>query len=49
MLKEDMEFLGPVRAEDVYAARAEVLKIIFRLEEGGHIVIYSNPVSELID
>ncbi len=49
MLKEDMEFMGPVRAEDVYAARAEVLKIIFHLEETGDIVIYSNPVSELID
>ena len=31
MLKEDMEWMGPVRAQDVVAAQANLVKIVFRL------------------
>ena len=29
MLKEDMEWMGPVRAQDVDAAQANLVKIVF--------------------
>ena len=41
MLKEDMEFMGPVRVADVNEARDRIIKIILRLEENGDIVIAS--------
>lgn len=39
MLKEDMEFMGPVRAADVAEAQRKVLDVIRRLDERGDIVI----------
>lgn len=38
-LKEDMEFLGPVRLMDVEKAQQKVVSIIRRLDEAGEIVI----------
>lgn len=38
-LKEDMEFLGPVRLMDVEKAQQKVVAIIRRLDEAGEIVI----------
>ncbi len=50
MLKEDMEFMGPVRLSDVEKARAYIVGIVFRLEESGDIVIIRNqPDEQLID
>lgn len=49
MLKEDMEFMGPIRLEDVEASRAKIIKIIFHLEELGVISIARMTVGELID
>mgnify|MGYP000148856010 CR=1 FL=1 len=39
MLKEDMEFLGPVRLRDVEAAQQRIVGVIRKLEEAGQIVI----------
>ncbi|MCH5282303.1 MAG: hypothetical protein J1E59_01440 [Treponema sp.] len=39
MLKEDIEFLGPVRLRDVAEAQRKVLDVIRRLDERGDIVI----------
>jgi len=37
-LKEEMEFLGPVRLRDVEAAQGNVVKVVRMLEEAGEIV-----------
>ena len=39
MLKEDMEWMGPVRAQDVDAAQANLVKIVFRLSNNGDIIL----------
>ncbi len=39
MLKEDLEFIGPLRISEVEAARQRVIAVIRRLEEAGEIVI----------
>jgi flagellar motor switch protein FliG len=38
-LREEMEFLGPVRLKDVEAAQANVVKLVRALEESGEIVV----------
>lgn len=38
-LKEDIEFLGPVRLVDVEKAQQQVVGVIRRLEDAGEIVI----------
>jgi hypothetical protein len=39
MLREDMEYMGPVRLKDVRETQEEIVKIIRHLEENGEIVI----------
>jgi flagellar motor switch protein FliG len=39
MLKEDMEFMGPVRLRNVEEAQQRIVAIIRRMEEAGEIVI----------
>lgn len=39
LLKEDMEWMGPVRAQDVDAAQANLVKIVFRLSNNGDILL----------
>ena len=39
MLKEDMEWMGPVREKDVNAAQANLVKIVFRLSNNGDILL----------
>ena len=39
MLKEDIEFLGPVRLVDVFAAQKQISDLIRKLENGGDICI----------
>ena len=48
MLKEDMEWMGPVRLSDVETCQAEILKIIFRLEDKGEIVISKIRISDIL-
>ena len=39
MVKEDMEFMGPVRVSDVEAAQQRIVDIVRRLEEAGDVII----------
>lgn len=39
LIKEDMEFMGPVRVSDVEAAQQRIVDVVRRLEESGDIVI----------
>jgi len=39
MLKEDMEFMGPVRVKDVEEAQQKIVNIIRNLEDSGEIII----------
>lgn len=39
LIKEDMEFMGPVRVSDVEGAQQRIVDIVRRLEESGEIVI----------
>ena len=39
MLKEDMEWMGPVRAQDVDTAQANLVKIVFNLSNNGDILL----------
>ncbi len=39
MIKEDMEFMGPVRMKDVEEAQQKIVNIIRKLEDSGEIVI----------
>jgi len=39
MLKENLEILGPMRAQDIRAAQERILNIIYELERRGEIVI----------
>ena len=39
MLKEDMEWMGPVRTQDVEAAQASLVQIVFHLSNKGEILI----------
>ena len=39
MIKEDMEFMGPVRMKDVEEAQQKIVNIIRKLEDSAEIVI----------
>jgi flagellar motor switch protein FliG len=39
MLKEDMEYMGPIRTKDIEASQADIVKIIRHLEKEGDIII----------
>ncbi len=39
LIKEDMEFMGPVRVSDVEGAQQRIVDIVRRLEEAGEIII----------
>lgn len=39
LIKEEMEFMGPVRVSDVEAAQQKVVDIVRRLEDAGEVVI----------
>ncbi|MGL4981662.1 MAG: flagellar motor switch protein FliG [Treponemataceae bacterium] len=48
MLKEDMEFMGPVRLKDVEEAQQKIVAVIRRLEDAGEIVIARSGEDELV-
>lgn len=39
LIKEDMEFMGPVRVADVEAAQQKIVDVVRRLEDAGEIII----------
>ena len=48
MLKEDIEFMGPVRLRDVEEAQQRIVNIIRRLEDTGEIVVARGGGDEII-
>jgi flagellar motor switch protein FliG len=48
MLREDIEFMGPVRLRDVEEAQQRIVNIIRRLEETGEIVVARGGGDEVI-
>ncbi len=48
LLKDELEFMGPVRVKDVEEAQQKIINIIRRLEESGEIVIARGGGEELI-
>ncbi|MDO4800442.1 MAG: flagellar motor switch protein FliG [Bacillota bacterium] len=48
MLKEDMDFMGPVRLRDVEEAQQKIVNIIRKLEEANEIVIARGGGDELV-
>lgn len=48
MMKEDMEYMGPVRVKDVDEAQQKIVNIIRKLEETGEIVISRGGGDEII-
>ncbi|MBI5708567.1 MAG: flagellar motor switch protein FliG [Armatimonadetes bacterium] len=48
MLKEDMEFMGPVRLRVVEEAQQKIVSVIRRLEEAGEVVIGRNGEEEVL-
>ena len=48
MIREDMEFMGPVRLRDVEEAQQGIVNIIRRLEESGEIIISRGGGDELV-
>jgi flagellar motor switch protein FliG len=48
MLKEDMQFMGPVRVREVEDAQQKIVKVIRKLEEAGAIVISRGGADEII-
>ncbi len=48
MIKEDMEYMGPVRLKDVEDAQQKIVNIIRKLEDSGEIVISRGGGDEII-
>jgi flagellar motor switch protein FliG len=48
MIKEDMEFMGPVRLKNVEEAQQRIVSIIRRLEEAGEIVVGRGGEEEMV-
>ena len=48
ILREDMEYMGPVRLREVEDAQQRVVNVIRKLEEAGEIVIYRGGGDELV-
>lgn len=48
MIKEDIEFMGPVRLKDVEEAQQKIVNIIRKLEDSGEIVISRGGGDEIV-
>ncbi len=48
MIKEDMDFMGPVRMKDVEEAQQKIVNIIRKLEDTGEIIISRGGGDELV-
>jgi flagellar motor switch protein FliG len=48
MLREEIEFMGPVKIRDVEEAQQRIVNVIRRLEEKGEIVISRGKGDEMI-
>ena len=48
MIKEDMDFMGPVRLKDVEEAQQKIVNNIRKLEDAGEIVIARGGGDEIV-
>nr|WP_264357613.1 FliG C-terminal domain-containing protein [Halothermothrix orenii] len=48
MLKEDIQYMGPVRLREVEEAQQRIVNVIRQLEDSGEIVIARGGESEVI-
>ncbi|MCS7205897.1 MAG: flagellar motor switch protein FliG [Leptospiraceae bacterium] len=48
LLKEDMEYMGPIRLKDVEEAQQKIVNIIRKLEEQGEIVVARGGEDEIV-
>ena len=48
MIKEDMEYMGPVRLKDVEEAQQKIVNIIRKLEDSSEIIISRGGGDEII-
>jgi flagellar motor switch protein FliG len=48
MIREDMEFMGPVRMKDVEEAQQKIVNVIRKLEDSGEIVISRGGGDEIV-
>ena len=47
-LREEMDFMGPVRLKDVEEAQQKIVNIIRKLEEQGEIIVARSGEDELV-
>ncbi|MFW6229293.1 MAG: FliG C-terminal domain-containing protein, partial [Alkalispirochaeta sp.] len=48
LLKDDMEYMGPIRMKDVEESQQKIVSIIRKLEESGDIVVARAGEDELV-
>ena len=48
MIKEDMDFMGPVRLKDVEEAQQKIVNIIRKLEDSAEIIISRGGGDEIV-
>ena len=48
MLKEDLEYMGPVRMKDVEEAQQKIVGVIRKLEDSGEIIISRGGGDDLV-
>ncbi len=48
LIREDMEYMGPVRLSDVEAAQQRIVDVVRRLEESGEIIIAGRGDKDVI-
>jgi flagellar motor switch protein FliG len=48
LLKEDMEYMGPIRMKDVEEAQQKIVSIIRKLEDAGEIVVARGTEDEMV-
>ena len=48
MIREDMEFMGPVRLKDVEEAQQKIVNIIRKLEDSAEIIISRGGGDEIV-
>ena len=48
LLKEDIDYMGPVRLRDIEEAQSRIVAVVRRLEEAGDLVISRGGEDELI-
>ena len=48
MIREDIEFMGPVRLKDVEEAQQKIVNVIRKLEDAGEIIISRGGGDEIV-